>query len=212
MYAQLNDLRDEYQRLFSLSPWVFAIAIGACALFVAYSVNYQAGQFATERAGAPLADVILDSFPRVPTDFLHESGSQPLIGLALVLVFFLPRLMPAMLIGVASIVFVRSVFINMTQLGLYFDAVRIDGSYVTFGGDLFFSGHVAIPVMLGLIFWEYTIVRYLFFTAGIILGTSALLGHYHYSIDVFAAPFIAHGVYTVLRNAFPAIMRGFHVQ
>lgn len=213
MVHTLEQLRDEYRRLFADSEWVVSLACGAVAVFIAYTLNYASGRLATDLAGAPLSDFLLDALPRIDTGLIHEAGSQYLIGLGLLLAFFVPRMMPFMLAGVAAIVTTRAAFLNMTHLGLYYDAVRISGSYVTFGGDLFFSGHVAIPTMLGLIFWHYPYARYVFFITAVTLGTSSILGHYHYSIDVFAAPFIAHGVYTFLRRCMPQrVVVGFPVQ
>jgi membrane-associated phospholipid phosphatase len=35
-------------------------------------------------------------------------------------------------------------------------------------------------------------------------GASVLLAHVHYSIDVFAAPFIVYGVFVIAAKVFPA--------
>ena len=50
-------------------------------------------------------------------------------------------------------------------------------------------------------------MRYLFLFLTVFFGASVLLAHVHYSIDVFAAPFIVYGMYVITKKLFPAIMQ-----
>ncbi len=101
----------------------------------------------------------------------------------------------------AFIIITRALVLNMTNLGMPTDIVPII-SNITFGGDLFFSGHVANTFTLGLIFWNIKFLRYLFITFSIVFGISAVLGHYHYSIDVISAPFFAFGIFHISKKLF----------
>ena len=81
------------------------------------------------------------------------------------------------------------------------DSIPVN-SLATYGGDLFFSGHVAFAYMNALVFWDNKFLRNIFLFISISLGVSSLLGHYHYSIDIFAAPFITYGIYVMAKKIF----------
>ena len=74
---------------------------------------------------------------------------------------------------------------------------------VTFQGNLFFSGHAGFPFLMALIFWDKKFWRWFFLIATVAFGVAVLLAHVHYSIDVFAAPFIVYGIYVITAKLFP---------
>lgn len=62
--------------------------------------------------------------------------------------------------------------------------------------DLFFSGHTANLILIGLIV-EQKRIKNMLFIAGLLVGTMLLIQHVHYSIDVLAAPFFAFVTYKI---------------
>lgn len=56
--------------------------------------------------------------------------------------------------------------------------------------DLFFSGHTANIILIGLLADQIFVKRIMIIIAGIV-GILLMLQHVHYSIDVLAAPFFA---------------------
>jgi hypothetical protein len=56
--------------------------------------------------------------------------------------------------------------------------------------DLFFSGHTANIILIGLLAEQVFVKRIMIIIAGIV-GALLILQHVHYSIDVLAAPFFA---------------------
>ncbi|MCL5009147.1 MAG: hypothetical protein M1400_02270, partial [Patescibacteria group bacterium] len=48
------------------------------------------------------------------------------------------------------------------------------------------------------------LLRYVFLAASVVFGAAVLLGHLHYSIDVFSAFFITYGIYRIAVKIFPA--------
>jgi membrane-associated phospholipid phosphatase len=96
------------------------------------------------------------------------------------------------------LVLIRSFFISLTHLGIPADAILPSGphlwSMIIFKNDLFFSGHTALP-FLGFLIFRKEKIRAFFLVMTVILAATVLLMHVHYSIDVFAAFFIAYGSY-----------------
>jgi membrane-associated phospholipid phosphatase len=63
--------------------------------------------------------------------------------------------------------------------------------------DLFFSGHTA-TIFLFYLVSEKKLFRAFFLIATVLVGTSVLLQHVHYSIDVASAPFFAYISYRLI--------------
>jgi hypothetical protein len=99
----------------------------------------------------------------------------------------------------------------LTHIGVYPNAAMPDpgdfgfGFYrlTTYQGNLFFSGHTGFPFLMALILWNRKFWRRFFLVATIVFGAAVLLAHVHYSIDVFAAPFIVYGIFTIAARLFP---------
>jgi membrane-associated phospholipid phosphatase len=70
----------------------------------------------------------------------------------------------------------------------------INGLSYTFGGDLFFSGHVAGSFALVLIF-RNTQIRYFLFLFHLIVVASAIVGRFHYAIDIVGAYAITYSLF-----------------
>jgi membrane-associated phospholipid phosphatase len=117
------------------------------------------------------------------------------------------RLLPFTLRSVSLFTIIRAFFITLTHLGPFPDRVTLTSNFIlnklTFGGDLFFSGHTGLPFLMALIFWQNKVLRYSFLVASVIFGVSVILGHLHYSIDVFAAYFITYSIYHLAVLVFP---------
>ncbi len=205
MTKRVATLAEEYSLLFSSRLWVMGAGIGIFLVLVAYVVNRFAGLRATRLSmdGHSIADVVLDSIPKFDTLYFHLGALNVLVVVAIVTMVVFPRRFPMAMFVLAATIFVRALFINMTHLGMYEDAQRIYGAGVTFGGDLFFSGHVALPFVLAMTFWNVPWARYFFFLCSFVLGVQSLLGHLHYTIDVLAAPFIAYGIYRAVARLLP---------
>ncbi len=194
-----------YTNQFSLwfdRNFILSAVVSFLILYLSSIVNTVAGLTATGAASNAVGDIILDNIPRLDTSIIHGFLAGLVKYLSFLFLLFFPRYVPFTFKTVAGLILLRSVFINLTNIGIYPDAIPIK-SLVTFGGDLFFSGHVANNFLLALIFWKVTPLRitYLFLT--FLFGAGSLLGHYHYSIDVFAAPFFAYGVFNIAKRLFP---------
>lgn len=198
---KLSHVLRGYKILLSDKKFLLLLAVGYIGYLVTIKISDQAGFIATQAAGAPLTDIFLSNVPRVDTSFIHANLSYFFFDARVILIFLLLPYAPFSFFSLSLLMLTRAVFINMTNLGIPAGSIPIASSG-TFGGDLFFSGHVAFPFILSLIFWRIKILRYGFFLTSAVFGAAALLGHYHYTIDVFAAPFIAYGVFIMSKHLF----------
>ena len=112
--------------------------------------------------------------------------------------------------ALALFIIIRAFFIDLTHIGAYptnnFDVTGIGSglySAVSFNGNFFFSGHAGLPFLMALIFWRERYWRYFFLCVSVFFGASVLLAHTHYSIDVFAAPFITYSIFRLTARLFP---------
>ena len=117
-----------------------------------------------------------------------------------------PRRMPFVIKVSAFFIIVRSIFISLTHLGPFPTHLVIDPTsfmnFFTLGPDLFFSGHTGFPFLMAIIFWENIYTRIFLITSSILFGTVVLMAHLHYSIDVFAAFFIADSIFHISETIF----------
>jgi len=178
----------------------FTSAILGCLLLLASLViNYNAGMYATRNAGPAVNDIFLDNFPVVNVDFIFMEGAFIFILLLMTLLLIHPKFIPFILKSTSIFLIIRSIFISLTHIGPSPDQLPIITNsidkFFIFSGDLFFSGHTGLPFLMALIFWNYKGLRRIFMILSIIAGISVLLGHLHYSIDVFAAFFITYGIF-----------------
>ena len=187
----------------------FSVLLIILALIVQITFGHYSSRQAI--AAPPENDIFLDNLPMVDLAFVIVGG----VLIFWFFSFFLLSLEPEHLIfgikAIALLIIVRAFFINLTHEGLYPNGFLPTphntgfGFYniFTFEGNLFFSGHTAFPYLMALIFWEKQLWRRIFIAISVIFGASVLLAHVHYSIDVFAAPFITYGVFKIAEKIFP---------
>ena len=174
--------------------------------FASLCVNYLAGTYALREAGNSVSDLILDHVRVMDVDGIYTSGMIGFSALVMGLLVRQPRRAPFVLKSLSLFVVVRSFFVILTHIGPspQTSAILLPElmNKFTFGADLFFSGHTGIPFLLALIYWKNFPLRLIFFVTSIVFGVIVLLGHFHYSIDVFSAFFITYGIYHIALEIF----------
>ena len=185
---------------------------GIAFLVAAIVVQVLAGQYSARHSvGAnSLHDILLDNLPAVNFDFMIVGGGIALWVLAWWLLVTKPRHLVFGMKAIALFVIARAFFFSLTHVGAYPLGIPLGpdnlgwGFYklITFQGNFFFSGHTGFPILMALIFWDDTFWRRFFLLAAIVFAACVLLAHVHYSIDVFAAPFIVYGVYKIAERIF----------
>lgn len=178
-----------------LISYVTSVLLLIASLFV----NYYAGIYATVRESNPVTDIILSNTRAYDVDGIFIYGAVILWIVVAFLLFRNASLVPFTLKSISLFILVRSLFITMTHIGQFPERTTIASNFIlnklSFGGDLFFSGHTGLPFLLALIFWKNKFWRYIFLASSIIFGASVILGHIHYTIDVASAFFITYGIY-----------------
>jgi hypothetical protein len=178
------------------------------ALFFASSLvfNHFVSNYVDYKAGSYVQDVILDNLPVVNVDWIINEG---VICFSVFIILFSltkPEKIPFVLKSLALFITIRAVFTTLTHLGPAPSQTYLDPDdlliKINAGREMFFSGHTGMPFLLALIFWKEKLARYISIAASIIFGASMLLGHLHYSIDVFAAFFITYSIYHITQIFF----------
>ncbi len=177
-----------------------AIMVSFLFLSIAIVLNYIASSYVEETGKAIASDLILDLIPVFDLSFIFIYGYIFVIAILLVYpLIYDPKDFHKVVSQFSLIILIRSFFITLTHLKAPADAIIADVpeilSFMSFTNDLFFSGHTAAP-FLGYLIFQKRRIRILFFIMTIVLASTVLLMHVHYSIDVFAALFITLGSYT----------------
>ncbi len=208
-------LREKYRQCFSNKRYIASLLVAGVLLIAGLIINYYAGRYATLEASNSVNDLVLSNTPVFDVDAIFVYG--PFVVWLLVIYLGLrdPRKIPFVLKTVALFIFIRSVFVTLTHIGPFPDHIIIVTSShiinnVTFGGDLFFSGHTGLPFLFALIFYKNMPLRIFFVASSIFFGIIVLLAHLHYSIDVLSAFFITYTIYHLARFMFKEDERMFN--
>ncbi len=191
-----------------------SLGVGIALLLASLAAVFYSTNYATLSASNPVTDIVLSNTRVYDVDGVFIYGAVALVALAGLIVLSRPRYLPFTLKAVALLYFIRSVSVSLTHINVYPYRATLDASsyFLTShffrvfftGDDLFFSGHVALPFLLSLIFWQNRVLRYFFLAASAVFAVVVLLGHLHYSIDVFSAYFITYSIYVIARRLFKA--------
>lgn len=203
----MKALLQRHRSVWQNTSFISSVVLGVVFLLISVTLNYNAGTYAFNSMSNGVSDLILDNLPVVDVRLIFIEGAIAMAMITFFLSLYYPRYIPFILKNIALLYLFRSVAITLTHLGppaemqdLYL-ASSITERFI-YGADYFFSGHTALPFIVALIFWSKKRVRYLYLAISVIFGFTALLGHVHYSIDVYAAPFIAHSTYTLAQYLF----------
>lgn len=206
MYNRLNHLIKSYTTHFRQKDFILSFLISLVMMCVALVVNFYAGTYATLNASNSVTDIILNNIRAFAVDDLFSDGTTIFAVFSLIICLLYIKRLPFIFKSLSLFILVRSVFINLTNIGPFPSQVIISPediiSKFSFAGDLFFSGHTGIPFLLALIFWDIKILRYTFLGGSFFFATIVLLGHLHYSIDVLSAFFITYTIYHIAKIVF----------
>ena len=183
-----------------------SVFLGFMFLATALVINSFADTYTTHHASNHVTDIILDNTRVYNVDFIFVEGITIFWAFIFLLQIREPKTLPFALKSVALFILIRSIFVSLTHLAIPPQHSFTDPGYLfkkfTSQDDLFFSSHTGAPFLFALIYWENKWLRAMFLLASVFFGTAVLLGHLHYSIDVFAAFFITYGIFDIARYFF----------
>lgn len=195
----MRSLTLRYGMLCQEQSYLSNLIIGFTALILSFIISNYASEYASENALIPVADLILNYIELRDVSFIHVYAALTFwLTCALYILIYRPETLPFVTKTAALFILVRSGFICLTHIGAPVNNLTIPdnfSSFFIFDGDLFFSGHVGGPFLLMLLFWHNQSLRYFYLLSSIFFAYVVLAGHIHYSIDVFAAPFITYSIY-----------------
>ena len=182
---------SEFKYLIFLSLIIFGIAA---------FIDYLSGTYVSSAETVDVPDLILDHIGPFNIGFLLTWGYVTFfLALFLYPILFHITILHIAICQFSLLIMLRAVFVVFTHMQTPPDAIPTNFPWIfqklDFHNDMFFSGHTAIPFLGFLMFKEK--IRYFFLFGSILMGTSVLLAHMHYSIDVFAAFFITYGSYKI---------------
>ncbi|MEI6478735.1 MAG: hypothetical protein WCO18_00435 [bacterium] len=164
--------------------------------------QYYSSNYSTAHSTQFVGDIFLDNMPTINMNPIIVEGALISLALGILLVLSKPRYIIFTIKTFAIFVTLRSFFVAATHLGIYPDQIVpskgfFDQIYLALNleSGYFFSAHTGLPFLMGLIFVKDPFWRNIFFAMSCLFGVSVLLAHVHYSIDVFAAPFMTYSVY-----------------
>ncbi len=207
----MNRMRLEYKGFWN-SRHRNSLYLGILLLILSFMVQVSASHYSDRKSAQSgfTGDILLDNLPVLDLDFIVVQGAMLFWVFAMIVLISRPRYLLFALKAIALFVVFRAFFISLTHIGIYPNQVAFDGngflnhiySRLISEGEFFFSGHTGAPFLLALIFWDDKPWRVFFLMATVFFGASVLFAHIHYSIDVFAAPFITYGIFKIAEKLF----------
>jgi hypothetical protein len=190
---------ESHKNLWKDRGFVLSVIFGIILLSLAFVVNYFAQVFAARSMSNSVTDIILDNTRVWDVTFLFINGAIIFWAFFVIMLIVEPKRLPFTAKSLALFTIIRAVFISLTHLAPFETHLMLPLNnfldMFSFGGDLFFSAHTGGPFLAALIFWDHKYVRYICLISSVVFGVVVLLGHLHYSIDVFAAFFITYSIY-----------------
>jgi hypothetical protein len=190
---------------------LLSLLFGVMLFVIALILQKFANDYLLSLKGVVVDDLILKNIPVVDLDFFIVQGALILAAVIIILFLAKPKYLFFGLKALAMFIIIRSFFIVLTHLGTMPTQIVLDKNSIGFNlynmlfnssNDFFFSGHTGLPYLMALIFWPEKFWRYTFIGTSILFGASVLLTHFHYSIDVFAAPFITYSLFILTKHIF----------
>ena len=200
-----------YKMHFTNKSFLISFFGGLLLLVVSLIAQFFISGYVNSLPSAPVTDLILSNIRVYDVGGIFVYGSVLLLLIGLFVGFREPHCLPFAMKSVALFTLIRSVFVILTHISAFPTQIVIESSFfsgeffngIFTGNDLFFSGHTGLFFLLVLMFWQHNkTIRTVFLGFSILFGTVVLLGHIHYSIDVFSAFFITYGIFHICKFLF----------
>jgi hypothetical protein len=186
----------------ALKKYKFEIIFSLIFAAVAISIDLITGSYADKHGSVILNDPLLKIIPAY--SFLGPFYIYGIIfAIALLLLYPLFYRVKDFMYTLGQfnlLLLIRSLFIYVSGFKGASDAIVVKFywpfEYFDFQNDLFFSGHVAVP-LLGFFIFKDNKVRWFFLLYSVFMAFVVLFGHLHYTVDVLGALFITYSSYAL---------------
>lgn len=178
------------------------LSLGILLWFYLYYFNVILAGYLAQLPYNPVNDELLNALPSVNLDFIASNYIYLLFAVFTAWVLARePQRMPFYIKLFTLMYF--SKFIILPTTSLTYPANAIHETWDPIYNDLFFSGHTAFPFLCYLVTRDKTkYLRYFFLFSTLVEASGVLLMKIHYTIDVYAAPFITYGIYKMGHHLF----------
>lgn len=201
---------ESYKAHFKDKSFRESFLLSLLLLTVSLFAQFYASAYATRSVSGSVTDIVLSNTRVYDVDEIFIWGTVILLLFMLCLVFYRPRFIPFVTKSVAVFTLIRAFFISLTHINVFplhttISSVFFQGTVfrgILTGSGLFFSGHTGLPFLFALMFWDHKILRYFFLGCSFLFASVVLLGHIHYSIDVFSAFFFAYAIFDLCKFLF----------
>ena len=208
----MNELFNRHTTFWKDKEILSHMLMSVFLLMVSLLFTYIATKYTNNHSGNVVSDILLDSLPVMNVGIIFFQGAFFFLLALLGLGVFEPKYIPFTMECSALFFLIRSLFMVMTHLSPpsteYYNYIQHEQHVpevlftLSSGNDLFFSAHAGYPFLLAIIFWKVKYLRYFFLLCSFIGATTVIVGHLHYSIDVFSAFFIAYGIFSIAQFFF----------
>lgn len=196
-----------YRKICLNRRFVVSVLVATALFMASVASNLYAAVYASKNASSAVADLILSNIPVFDVGWFFVYSAFVLVVFVVGLCVIRPQRILFVLYTLSIFYFIRAIFVSLTHLAPFPTQISFDAGVIVsrvFGGaDLFFSGYTGVTFLLALMFWQDKVLRYIFLCWSVLSGAFSLLGHLHYSIDIFAAFFITYGIYHIALHFFP---------
>lgn len=200
-----------YQGFFADRSNFSSVVSGMLLLAISLVINHLAVNYAALTASNSVEDFFLGHTRTYDVDGLFIYGAIAMVAYIAAIAFYHPQRLAFMAKSIGLFVIIRALFLSLTHIAPYSRQLSIDPEnplrWFTSGADLFFSGHTGLPFLIALIFWDKPVIRYSFLVLSAFFAVIVILGHLHYSIDVFAAFFITYAIADMAKYFFASDYR-----
>ncbi len=177
------------------------VILSYVALISSFYLNQIMSTYADKMQSNRVTDLFLDLLPLTDVNFIFFWVA---LFWCLGLFFYHivnPEQMPFLIWSYAVFISVRALFITLTHVAPPYNLAVIPSELKVYAyeADMFFSGHVGGPFFFALL-TNNAKMKILAICYTILTIFIVLLGHMHYSIDVFASLFIAHSLSVIVEK------------
>lgn len=200
----------DWQTAFATEKYALHLVAALLFFIITLLIEIQGGKRAKQTIAPSLPDVILDRLPVIDLNFLFVETMGTLMTVFFLFQLTRPLNVPFVLATLSLFTLIRRAFLLMTPLGPPKNIIVNHGfkphhklAHKLFqgDGDYFFSGHTGLPFLFFLL-TPFTPLAAIFLVGSIFMAVAVLYMHVHYSIDVFAAPFIVYSIFMLSRFLF----------